>query len=110
MDSSATGTTDSSIDIIPSFSCKSGNQGCSDFHSIDLAEVIKHLQLTHSNNKIRGLPYSDKYLWCCGACTGNGGRKRKKYRSDEEMWDHIRTHHHEDWLKNTIEDSDWVLV
>jgi len=107
MESSITDTTDSSIDMTSSFSCKSENPGCSDFHSEDLGKVIEHLQPTHSD--ILCVPDSKRYRWCCGACTGNGGRKRKRYRSHQAMWDHIRVFH-EDWLVDIVETSDWVMV
>jgi hypothetical protein len=105
MDSSIT---DRTIDMLPLFSCKSKNRGCSDFHSTDLSKVIKHLQLIHAKN-FSDVPDSNRHSWCCGVCKREGGRTRRKYRSHEAMWDHIRAHHGV-WLVDVVETSDWVLV
>jgi hypothetical protein len=64
MDSSIT---DRTIDMLPLFSCKSKNPGCSDFQSTDLSEVIKHLQLIHAKN-FSDVPDSNRHSWCCGVC------------------------------------------
>jgi hypothetical protein len=95
------------------FSCTRDDRLCSKFHSTDPGEVIAHLQLLHEPKSIRRpyphSPDSEGNIWCCYACKGKSGRKCRKYRSDQAMWDHIIARH-EDWLADIVETSDWVIV
>jgi hypothetical protein len=89
----------------PSFSCTNDHEYCSELHTTNLGDVILHLELLHEPKAIR----LNGYIWCCYACKGKSGRKCRKYRSDQAMWDHIIACH-EDWLADIVETPDWVVV
>jgi hypothetical protein len=111
--------TDPTLHDPSSFRCKRKDIHCSDFHSTDLGEVIKHLHSIHHITFIErpnnlGAPDSDGSLWCCGACKGECKGKsdwrRRKYSSDQAMWAHIKACHKKGWLGDIVETSDLVFV
>jgi hypothetical protein len=78
----------------PSFSCKRNDLHCSDFHSTDLGEVIKHLLFAHHITSIERpgdqcVPDSNGYLWYCSGCKrkckGKSDRRRRNYGTNQAM-------------------------
>jgi hypothetical protein len=100
--------------MLSTFSCKhSSLTRCPDSHTTDPGEVIAHLQLLHVPTSIRRpyphYPDPEGNIWYCYACKGKSGRKCRKYRSNQAMWDHINARH-KDWLADVAEASDWVVI
>jgi hypothetical protein len=103
----------------PSFSCTEDHIviGPELLHTTNLGDVILHLELLHEPGAIRRIVQwitrnerdPNGYIWCCYACKRKSGRKCRKYRSDQAMWDHINACH-EDWLVDIVETPDWVVV
>ena len=103
----------------PSFSCTEDHIviGPELLHTTNLGDVILHLELLYEREAIRRIVQwitpngrdTNGYIWCCYACKGKSGRKCRKYRSDQAMWDHINACHN-DWLVDIVETPDWVVV